>query len=389
MDVFLKEVEKDGGLETGGFGRVLKVIKFPWLNDAHQGFFRQYQHVEFFDRDSKTGKEREFKTTSERFRNAADTLSYHIEKLFEAMLKGMEKVFVARAAADAAEERESIIREIRAAGYALSPPPLGAMPKGLDPKTIRQYISEARTRTSVHLLGITADPTVRVQIDLAIEEGKKLVFCLLRGHESATGEQKELIGQIRENKWNLPEGKWALLESRDPVVLRQTLIELLTPPRPVGASAQDGAARVYLLCDPTTPEDAGFARHVQATIQSHEPISVELPRTSAGSFSPGAQHERLLRECNGLLLYHQKAPPKWVKRNFEDLLRADDLPGRRELKSKAMLVGRPDFAFPGLTVIQRSDPFELRQLEPFLAPLREPLLREPPLPEQGGARNAV
>jgi hypothetical protein len=75
-------------------------------------------------------------------------LSFHIEKLFDAMLRGREKVFVARTAGEPAEEeRESLMGEIRAAGYALSPPappPDGAIPRGLDRKTLRQFIDETR-----------------------------------------------------------------------------------------------------------------------------------------------------------------------------------------------------------------------------------------------------
>ena len=211
LDAFLAEAERQDALETGGFGRVLKVIKFPWLYDAHQGFLSNYQHVPFFDRDAKTGQEREFKHTTEPFRKAVKTLSFHIEKLFEAMLRAKEKVFVARTADDVSEERESIIREIKAAGYALSPPPLGAVARRLDRKTLLKYITET-TRVSVHLLGAAADPDARAQIDLALEAEKKVVFCLMRGHEAATGDQKLLIEEIRENKRDLAEGAWALLE---------------------------------------------------------------------------------------------------------------------------------------------------------------------------------
>jgi hypothetical protein len=368
LDIFLKEAEKEDALETGGYGRVLKVIKFPWVQNAHEGYYSKYQHVSFFDRDTKTGQEREFKHTSEAFRKAIDKLSFHIEKLFDAMLRGREKVFVARAAEDAAEERKSIIGEIRAAGYALSPPPEGAIPRGLDRKTLLQFIGE--TRVTVHPLGSASDRDVREHIDLAIEAEKKVIFYLTRGHASAQGEQKKLIEEIRENKWSLREGTWALLESRSPAVLRQDLIALLAPPRPATKEREDGAARVYLLCDPTTPEDAGFAREVQGSIREKEKMQVELQQVAADSNSPGAQHERLLRECDGLLLYHQKAPSKWYQRNFVDLLTAEDRADRRELKSKAQYVSGDHIAYPGLTVIQRRDPFDLGQLEPFLQPLR-------------------
>jgi TIR domain len=376
LDAFLDEAEKRGDLETGGYRRVLKVIKLPWRDDAHTGFLESYQHVECFDRDPKTGKVREFKQTSERFRNAADTLSYHVEELFNAILRGMVKVFVARVPEDSADDRESVIREIRASGYALSPHPTGAVPKALDRKTVRKYIDDSHI--AVHLLGPSADLGIRDQIDLALEAEKKMIFYLLRGHESATGDQKRLIEDVRENKMNLPRGRWALLESRS-TDLKQALIELLAPPRP-SAATPESLSRVYLLCDPNTPEDAVFARQVQAEIQNQERISVELPAAAADSHSPVAQHERLLRECDGLLLYHDKAPPKWVKRSFADLLTAEDLPRPRPLISKAELVAAPAIRDPSLelTVIQRGDQFELRQLESFLAPLRT----------QGGAANA-
>ena len=367
LDAFLDQAKKQGELEAAGYGRLLKVIKVPWYNNAHEGFYSQYQHVSFFDRDSKTGQEREFKRTSESFRNAVDKLGFHIEKLFDAMLRGREKVFVARAATDASEEREAIIREIRAAGYALSPPPEGALPRGLDRKTLRQFMNE--TRVTVHLLSATFEGDIREQIELAIEAEKKVVFCLTRGHESATGEQRKLIDEIRENKWKLPKEKRELLENRSLMALRRDLIALVAPQRPTVLAGQDESIRVYLLCDPST-EDADFVGKVQEAIREKERFEVHIPQPATNAFSPATEHERLLRECNGLLLYYEKAPPKWYSRNVVDLLTAENREARRELKSKAMLVGGAPITFPGMTVIQRSDPFNVTQLEPFLSPLR-------------------
>jgi hypothetical protein len=369
LDVFLDELATIP-LETGGYGRVLKVVRFPWLNNAHEGFLSDYQHIVFFDRDAKTGQEREFKETSESFRKAVDKLSFHIEKLFECVLRGIEKIFVARAPADVAAERDLIVRETKAAGYALSPPPLGEIRRALSRDTLKQYVREASA--TVHVLGAQADPCVREQIDLALESGKKIVFCLTRNVESAVGEQKKFIEEIRENRWGLRQGTWGLLEGRSTAVLVRDLLEVLAPPLfPSSASGQHDGSRVYLLCDPTTPEDLGFAREVQHQIQVKEDkILVDLPQAPNNSLSPAAAHERLLRECDGLLLYHEKAPPKWVSRNFMDLITADDFANRGPLRSRAVLLRNPEIAYPGITVIQRRDPFDLMQLEPFLAPLR-------------------
>jgi hypothetical protein len=298
----------------------------------------------FFDRDNKTGQERELKHTSAAFRKAVDKLSFHIEKLFDAMLRGTEKVFVARTAVDATEEREAIIREIRAAGYALSPPPDGAIPKGLDRKTLCQFMDE--TRVTVHLLGAAFESGIREQIDLAIEAEKKVVFCLTRGHESATGEQRKLIDEIRENKWNLPKEKRELLESRSPVSLRRDLVSLLAPPRPTCAAAQDCAARVYLLYDPST-EDAGFVCRVQDAIRDREQMAVEVPQAPTDAFSPAAEHERRLRECNGLLLYYEKSASKMALAELRGSAecRGPGGPARVEIESDAG--GRGAHRVPG------------------------------------------
>ena len=215
-------------------------------------------------------------------------------------------------------------------------------------------------------MGAAHDAAIREQIDLALEAERKLIFYLTRGHESATGAQKQLIEDIRENRWNLPVGSWALLQSRSPAVLRQDLIVSLAPAKPAPTSANAQATRVYLLCDPSS-EDATFAQEIQGRIRERERFEVELPQVAANS---GSQHERLLGECDGLLLYHEKAPQRWYQRNFADLLTAEDRARQRELRSKALLVNGANLGIPGLTVIQRQDPFNLEQLEPFLAPLR-------------------
>ena len=196
----------------------------------------------------------------------------------------------------------------------------------------------------------------------------------MKGHASARGEQAQLIKCVRENQWNLREGCWALLESRSTVALLQDLLGLLLPGRPTTVTAEDVSSRVYLLCDPTTPEDAAFARDVQERIRTQEHMQVELPQVPSDAMSPAAQHDRLLAECDGLLVYREKAPEKWYSRNLADLLTAEHRSRTRALRSKVLLVGGAPVALQGLTVSERRDPFHLAQWETFLAPLRTPTL---------------
>lgn len=364
LDAFLEEANREDGLKTGGYGRLLKVIKFPWVDNAHEDFHADYKDVLFFDRD-KTGQETEFRRNSEVFRKAVERLGFHIEKLFEAMFNGFVKVFVARTAEDASDERESIIKEIHAAGFALSPPPLGAVPKGFDRKRLLKFIGEAHV--TVHPLGATYDQAIREQIDDALKQGKKAVFYLTRSHEAATGEQKMLIEEIRANKWNLPAASRDLLANRSKL---EDLIKLLQGQRPRAPSAQIGAARVYILCDPTSPKDADFGRELERKIREKEKFDVALPQAAADSSSPGGEHDRLLGACDGLLLYRPLVLTNWYERHFKDFVTAEYRARERQLKSKALLAADPNVKIEGLTVIPRGDPVDLGQLEKFLAPLR-------------------
>ena len=158
LDAFLAVAGRHGGLEAGGYTRFIKVIKFPWYKNAHAGFYPEFQHVDFFDRDRRTGQEREFKESSAAFRTGVDKLGFHIDRLFDAMLRSKVKVFVARAAEGSREEREAIVRQLREEGYALTPPPDGAVPKGLDRKTLKEFIVDAPV--TVHVLGAGYDAGV-------------------------------------------------------------------------------------------------------------------------------------------------------------------------------------------------------------------------------------
>ena len=101
----------------------------------------------------------------------------------------------------------------------------------------------------------------------------------------------------------------------------------------------DGAvARIYLLCDPTTPVDASFAAEVERQIRDQERMDVALPVPS----QTDDDHERLLREADGLLLYRNAAPERWLYRTAEHLIHAERLSQRgTPYNSKGFLLGDP------------------------------------------------
>jgi hypothetical protein len=95
-----------------------------------------------------------------------------------------------------------------------------------------------------------------------------------------------LIEDIRANKLNLPAEGRALLDRRSSAFQRQEDLIYLLRPRPAAASPDGGVARVYILCDPTSPEDTSFAFELQRMIGKQERFEVALRPAEVDSFSP-------------------------------------------------------------------------------------------------------
>jgi hypothetical protein len=101
---------------------------------------------------------------------------------------------------------------------------------------------------------------------------------------------------------------------------------------------------------------------------------VDLPVVDLASPAAARQrHSDLLRACDGLLLYRQAAPPEWLLHHLPDLMFAESILKRGPIRSKAVLVDDPAQLAgqpPAIRVIPRTKDFSVRDLEPFLAPLR-------------------
>jgi hypothetical protein len=229
-----------------------------------------------------------------------------------------------------------------------------------------------RALLAVFLIGAQYDPFVKHQIDLAAQCGMPVLFWLHASAEKAEdARQKQLIESVRKGE-ELP-AKFDLLEGTTARGMIEHVVELVRPKREsTKEAAANGAARIYLLFDPTAPDDASFAQKLQAEIGAREHLDVRTP--DASSATPAARmerHRQMLRECDGVLLYRNTAPPEWLVQTAPDVLFAEFQLQRPPMRSKAFVLNDPAI-MPGLpNVIQHSAQFGIAELEPFLAPLRK------------------
>jgi hypothetical protein len=192
--------------------------------------------------------------------------------------------------------------------------------------------------------------------------------------ETQDTRQQKLLKKVHEQG-----AGWALVRNRSSRAVIQDILGMLRPaPARAGANgaaagAIGSAARVYVLCDPKTVEDAERARQIQAAIRDRENMQVDLPPlVGADGATPLEKHQEMLRECDGLLLYRKRAPAGWLFQTFPDVIFAERLVDRPPVRSKAFLVNDPSLlpGIAGVPVIAETGDFQLHHLEPFLAPLR-------------------
>jgi hypothetical protein len=364
----LREKGQDMRIGQEGLYRYLKVVRMPSDDGWHSGLLSDLQQIEFFTRDV---QDTDFPVafTSPEFTMKIRQAAHALAAALKAMRRTREMVYVASPADDVDVEWRSLRSELRAQGYVVGP--AAKLNRGLSAEFLSKEFRGAVL--SIHLLGSEYHPLAEKQIDLCAEQGQKMAIWIKKGaDEQASPEQRRLLQGVREFA-KIPKGT-PLIEGsmgRTPVT---DLLEMLKPKpaaSPAGGCGTAGST-VYLICDPTVDEDRGFAMDLEKRIESTEKMQVVLPQVG----SPGAakRHEAMLTECDGVLLYSDKAPVDWFFQYFTDVNWAEKKLKRAPMKSKAVLAGADYLkdlqALPNVQLLGRTEPFSMASIEPFLAPLR-------------------
>jgi TIR domain len=355
--------------------RFLKIIKKPWDNDSHLEFLPKIQHVPFYRREQGLAGEVEFLPGSQEFRLSMACVVNAIAQILRTVRRQRERVFIASPSDDCLESWEALREELLCQSYDIQPE--GRRDITFSDKFLRREIDGALL--SVHLLGRSYDAFSEQQINLAVEMERKLVFWLAAG-EPIDEQQRKLLAQVRDGKCasgaSLPPG-WTLLpDEKSPRKLIQEVLAMLKPqpaaPPPI--ARRNGNPSVYLLCDPTTREDAAFALGLKELLRDQENMDAFLPQAGLPASSDFVrQHQALLRDCDGVLLYREAAPDQWLLQTVPQVLFAEKLVNRAPMRSKAFLLNDASLfqGYPNVNVISRNPQFQLSDLEAFLAPLRQ------------------
>jgi hypothetical protein len=357
-------------IRVGDIYRFLKIVKTQAEGNLHLRFLPALQHIQFFRQDLVDSSEIDFPPGTPDFQAKVQEAVLAIATLLRAMRRRREAIYVAAAADDMLDEWTALRNELEAQGFNVRPEAL--VDSTFDEEVLREEIE--RATVSVFLLGGKHDGFVDRQIELALELGRPVLTWVHPGKsKSADRKQAALLELIREGTV-FPKGSQMLggASIRD---LIRDLLELLKP-RPeapaLPATAGD-RGKIYLLFDPTTRQDTQFADELEKFIRTRH-LTVFRPETEVVSHSDRLlRHEQFLRECDGVLLYRDLAPAKWLEQNLPDVLLAELKLHRPPLSAKACVVTdpRPLAGLGNLQIIRRGHPFDFSQLQPFFNQVRK------------------
>ena len=369
-NTFLEHCEATKQSMAGPYYRFLKAIKTPWPQYDHELWFADNQHIDFFEprgkKDEPIPETFDYLPGSQEFRTAVNKAAHSIASLLEQMRRNRQPVFLAGVARDGVSVRESLRNELEKRGHDVRP--AGNPDRGYSPTLINKALDGALL--SVHVLGATHADFVETQIKLAFDAGKRLVFWITREAENTQDvQQRNSIELIYKGEGAYMGCEW--LNSRSAQGVAEYLMEKLRPSPQAAAANGNGVKRIYLLCDPTTQEDAGFASELQEKIIAQEHMKVELPVMQSTGMAQD-RHQKLLGEADGLLLYRKAAPVPWLLHTATDVIYAETLSRRQKLcDAKGFLLGDPSvLAGSPVPLFRATDGFSLGDIEPFLARLR-------------------
>jgi class 3 adenylate cyclase len=374
VEEFWRAAGESGGQWVADKARLLYVLKTavsreeipPRLADI----FSPLLGFEFFERDSATGRVREFDEAfgpalKQRFFERVYDLAYDVAQILRAtkhsgaqparegggVTNGVRhRVYLATTTSDVQDERDRIKRELLERGHQVFPDgPLPMLSSDLE-KVVCDCLVDCTI--AVHLLGHhygttpedSAESTPALQLRLTARQAQqqdlqRLVW--MPGGGAAIDErQKDFIRRVQEDPF---------LQHRAEIIegnlnlLKNDLIRCLAPPEekapaPQQSRAAGGAPKLYLICD---AKDEAEVEALEDYLFD-QGLEVCLPAFDGDDASAAALHQDNLLSCDAVLVYYGAAPRAWVDIKLRELLKAAGYGRATPIAVQGVYIAPPD-----------------------------------------------
>lgn len=375
LNEFCRLAEESGGLEIDGKLRAFKVVKLPLAWNEPEPIKDQAGYL-FYELNQASQEPEEFgqelgSNKDKRYWDRLTRLAWAIKNVLDCYRKGQSTpvaaspfasaeprarkgaVYLAETTFDRREDRERIKDQLEQFQYEVLPDKLLPSVSPDYEQAVAAYLR--RAKLSVHLLGSryagtpegASSTAAQLQLDLAIQHRDDSTFTRLiwlpANLEVTDPRQQNFIRALQTNS-KLQE--YAELRVERLEDLKTFLLKKLEPPPPPppgkkpaptttagnGDNSNGGPVSVYLVYD-ADDRDEAMAVEDYLFNQGYEVVS-------SLNWSPQT-HERNLKLCDSLLVYHRNSNDGWLNERRADLLQARGLREGRRFYAKAFYLSAP------------------------------------------------
>jgi hypothetical protein len=405
VERFWKSATESGQFEIDKRSRLLNVIKTPVdadeLPPGLRALYTGLVPYEFFERDPKTGRLREFdeafgSTALQRFHERVYDVAYDISQVLKYLgdpahttgkrTANPKTIFLAATTSDLEPQRDQLRRELIELGHSVIPKqPLPLVASELV-AVVQSCLEQADI--AIHFVGehfgLVPEATdlsmVALQNQVAARfcdnSSLKRLIWIPKGLEPRDERQTSFIRQLQGDPRTVTGAELIAdtLENLKVLLRTRWQREQAERDKPPARPAAGAAPRLYLICD----------RQDEAALEPLEDffydqgIEVSLPAFEAEESEVQQIHIQNLRDCDAALIYYGAASMHWVDFKIRDLQKAAGYRDARPIPVSAVYVAPPfnhrkeRFKSVSTQVIrQPQDAFAPALLTDFVAAVRQ------------------
>lgn len=344
---FVQFADQSSSLRFGTLKRVVKVLRLPIEQSALPAVLGDTLGAQFYSVDPQSKRARDLllePTGDKAFLARVDDVAQDVKRLLDAMTAAApavaaadvaaeavaappaasaQAVFLAWTTSDLVEMRERMRRDLQARGYRVVP--VGEPP--LHVAGIQAAVLEALRDAivSVHLIGahdgFVPEGGLRSVIELQGDHatyrqaGSRAarIFWLSDADAPRDVRLAEMIE--RTQAVAEPGPGFDVMERKSIEDLKTLVLHRLSMPRVALPPAPKSSRLVYLLCDQLDRAAVASLRHHLFAAG----LEVRLPLFEGDVAELRDEHEGLLNECNGVLLYWGAAKEAWLRKMLRDM----------------------------------------------------------------------
>jgi serine/threonine protein kinase len=405
VESFWKSASDSGQFKVDNHSRLLNIVKSPVEVDALppelRALYTGLAPYEFFERDSQTGRLREFDeafgdTAIQRFHERVYDVAYDVSQVLkylgDAAHKGEKRttspktIFLAATTSDLEPQRDQLRRELIELGHEV-------VPKQPLPLVARELINVVqgcleKADIAIHFVGehfgmvpeATELSVVALQNQVAARhcDNSKLrrLIWIPKGLQISDQRQASFIRQLETEPHSVTGAELIAdtLENLKVLLRTRWEREQAESEKPARAVAMGGAPRVYLICD---QQDEEAIEPLEDYFYS-QGVEVSLPAFEADEAEVQQIHIQNLRDCDAALIYYGAAGMHWVDFKIRDLQKAagyrDSIPIAVSAVYLAPPTNRRKERFKSLSIEvikQESEKFDPALLKDFVAKLQQ------------------